>query len=76
MAPTDDDVDGPRSVTEPTDETADAQMNLLGLVVAVGSALVMLPLVPVLAVAELVERVVRVVGESESRATERTTHPR
>jgi hypothetical protein len=51
-------------------------MNLLGLVVAVGSALVMLPLVPVLAVAELVERVVRVVGESESRATERTTHPR
>ena len=52
-----DDTDGPRTVTEPTDGTADGQMNVLGLVVAAGSALVSLPLVPVLAVAELVERV-------------------
>jgi len=61
MPLTDDDVDGPRTVTEDAGETPDAQMNLLGLVVAAGSALVMLPLVPVLVVAELVERVV---GES------------
>jgi hypothetical protein len=64
MAPTDDEdieFDGPRTVTEDAGETPDAQMNLLGLVVAAGSALVLLPLVPVLAVAELVERLV---GES------------
>jgi hypothetical protein len=58
MAPTNDDTefDGPRTVTEGSGETPDAQMNVLGLVVAAGSAVVLLPLVPVLAVAELVER--------------------
>ena len=59
MASTDDETafDGPRTVTEDTDETPDAQMTLLGLVVAAGSAIVMLPLLPILAVAELLERI-------------------
>lgn len=63
MAATEDDDDAPRTVTEDVGETPDAQMSLLGVVVAAGSALVVLPLVPVFAVAELVERVLEATGE-------------
>ena len=58
------DYDGPRTVTDDEGATPDPQMTLLGLVVAVLNALVLLPLVPVLALAELVERVAG--GRSET----------
>ena len=54
--PAESEYDGPRAVTDPDGMTDDTQMTLLGIVVAAGSGLVMLPVVPLLLIAELIER--------------------
>jgi hypothetical protein len=58
----DTDHEGLPTVTENDGMTPDPQMNLLGLIVAAGCALVMLPLVPFMLAAWLVDRLS---GDSE-----------
>jgi hypothetical protein len=53
---TDDAYEGPRTVTDDDGLTPDGQMNLVGLAVAAGNVLVILPLAPFLLLARLLDR--------------------